>query len=103
MRVISKKKLREYYEKNTQSEKPLTEWYYKMKNATANNLNELRKTFHAGADSVNGYTVFNIGGNHYWLITAMHYKHQRCYIRVIWTHAEYSRKLNQEKLKQGGL
>lgn len=100
MRVISKKKLRDYYFENNQSEIPLTEWYYKMKACEAKNIYELKKLFNS-VDPVHGYTVFNIGGNNYRLVTVIHYNTERCYIRTCWTHAEYSKKSNQDKLKRG--
>src|SRR5205809_925125 len=102
LRIISKKNIREYSKKNAQAELPLIEWYIKMVEVEANNLPELRKVF-GSADSVHGYTVFNIGGNHYRLISAIHYNTQLCYIRTIWTHAEYSKDYNQEKLRKGQL
>ena len=102
MRIISKKKLRDYYSNNAQSEIPLTEWYFKMKASSAMNVNELRTIFNS-VDPVNGYTVFNIGGDNYRLITAIHYNKQYCFIRAIWTHAEYSKRNNQEKLERGEL
>jgi mRNA interferase HigB len=102
LRVISKKKLRDYYNDNAQSEIPLTEWYFKMKNSQAVNINELRAEFN-GVDFVCGYTVFNIGGNNYRLVTAIHYNTQHCYVRIIWTHSEYSKRSNQEKLRRGVL
>ncbi len=103
MHVISKKLLRDFYGNNTQSEKPLVEWYYRMKECKATNLTQLRRVFNNSADPVNGYTVFNIGGNNYRLIASVHYNRQRCYIRAIWTHAKYSDKRNQDKLKRGEL
>lgn len=102
MRIISKKKLRDYWQDNTQAQLPLTEWYFKMKNSAATNINQLKKQFNS-VDSVHGYTIFNIGGNKYRLITAIHYNAQYCYIRAIWTHAEYSKPSNQEKLRRGEL
>jgi mRNA interferase HigB len=102
LRVISKKKLRDYYHNNAQAELPLAEWYYKIKICNTNNISELRKVFN-NVDAVHGYTVFNIGGNNYRLITAVHYNTQLCYIRTCWTHAEYSKKDSQDKLKRGDL
>ena len=102
LRVISKKRLRDYYTVNARAELPLIEWYYKMKLCEAKNISELRNSFNS-VDPVHGYTVFNIGGNNYRLITAIHYNAQRCYIRACWTHAEYSKKSNQDKLKGGAL
>ena len=43
------------------------------------------------ADPVDEFTVFNIGGNKYRLVTAINYQYQMVYIRHILTHAEYSR------------
>ncbi len=54
-------------------------------------------------DYVNGYTIFDIGGNNYRLITAINYNSQLCYIREIWTHSEYSKLVNQAKLQRGKL
>lgn len=102
MRIISKKKIRDYIINHSQAELPLTEWYMTMQASNATKLSELRIAFNS-ADSVNGYTVFNIGGNNYRLITAIHYNTQHCYIRTIWTHAEYSKHYNQIKLKRGDL
>ena len=102
MRVISKKKLRDYYTSNVQAEIPLTEWYYKMIETKASNIFELRQVFNS-VDPVFDYTIFNIGGNNYRLVTAIHYNTQACYLRTIWTHAEYDKAINKEKLKRGDL
>lgn len=102
MRVISKKKIRDYVKNNAQAELPLVEWYFTMRDSSAKSFIALKKTFNK-VDAVYGYTVFNIGGNNYRLITAIHHNKQRCYIREIWTHAEYSKSYNQLKLKRGKL
>ena len=99
MRVISKKILRDFYHIHAAAEKPLAEWYYKMKVCHAKNLSELRQVFNS-ADPVSGYTVFNIAGNHYRLVAAIHYNRSQCYVRKIWTHAEYSQHINQNRLKR---
>ena len=100
MRIISKRKLRDHYAANARSKISLTEWYYKMKLSQATNIYELRQEF-SDAEPVARYTVFNIAGNSYRLITAVHYDAQRCYIRAIWTHAEYSKRCNKDKLSGG--
>lgn len=73
-----------------------------MKGSKALNINELRSEFNS-VDSVYDYTIFNIGGNNYRLITAIHYNTQYCFVRTIWTHSEYSKRSNQDKLKRGAL
>jgi len=49
---------------------------------------ELRTTF-PSADWVEGLIVFNIGGNRYRLIAAIHFNRKRVYIRYVLTHEEY--------------
>jgi mRNA interferase HigB len=102
LRIISKKKIRDFIEENAKAELPLLEWYLKMVAANPKNLTELNKIFNS-VDCAHGYTIFDIGGNNYRLITAIHYDKQICYIRIIWTHAEYSIRYNQEKLRGGKL
>ena len=53
-------------------------------------FSDLRATL-ASADHVYGMTVFNIGGNKYRLIAAIHYNRRKLFIRAVLTHAEYDR------------
>lgn len=102
LRVISKKKLRDFYDLNPQAKIPLVEWYMIMRQLTVHSFQELKNYFNT-ADYTNGYTIFDIGGNNYRLITAIHYNRQICYIRNVWTHAEYSKSFNQGRLHRGTL
>ena len=43
------------------------------------------------ADYVDGFTLFDVGGNRYRIATFIHYDKQRMYIRQVMTHAEYDR------------
>jgi mRNA interferase HigB len=40
---------------------------------------------------VDGFTVFDVGGNQYRIATVIHYDKQRNYVRAVMTHAEYDR------------
>ena len=51
---------------------------------------ELRATF-PSADMIDDLIVFNIGGNKYRLIAAIHFNRGRVYIRHVLTHQEYDR------------
>jgi mRNA interferase HigB len=70
-------------------------WYKVVQQSEFKNFAELRKIF-ASADHVKGLTVFNISGNKYRLIAAVHYNPGKLYIRHILTHAEYD--LGKRKL-----
>ncbi|WP_368041857.1 type II toxin-antitoxin system HigB family toxin [Nostoc sp. TCL240-02] len=65
-------------------------WYKLTSVAKWQNLVELRQTF-PSADQVGNFTVFNIGGNNYRLITLVDYEYQKVFIRHILTHAEYDK------------
>ncbi|TAN53630.1 MAG: type II toxin-antitoxin system HigB family toxin [Methylococcaceae bacterium] len=90
MHVIAKPALVAFWKLHPDAEKPLQAWYHMMERETFVHFNDLRATF-AGADDVNGLTVFNICGNKYRLITSIHYNRRKVYIRNILTHADYDR------------
>ncbi|HET6882815.1 MAG TPA: type II toxin-antitoxin system HigB family toxin [Pirellulales bacterium] len=98
MRVISRRKLREFWELHADAEQPLRGWLSMVKAANWKNLAEVHRTFPT-ADQVGRCTVFNIGGNKYRLIGAIHYNRGIVYVRHVLTHAEYDR----DKWKAGCL
>jgi mRNA interferase HigB len=90
MHVITKARLMEFWAKHPEAEHPLDGWYRLMCKETFTDFAHLRATF-PSADLVGVFTVFNIGGNKYRLITAIHYNRSKVYIRHVLTHAEYDR------------
>ena len=88
MHVIAKPALIEFWEKHPDAETPLQAWFRTIENETFVDFNDLRATF-ASADYVDGLTVFNIGGNKYRLIVAIHYNRHKVFVRAVLTHAEY--------------
>ena len=91
MRVVSKKKLVDYYSKHAGSKTALEEWYKKVSKAEWRNINELKRHF-LSADYVGkNRVVFNIKGNDYRLVAIVIYVSQKVYIRWIGTHAEYEK------------
>lgn len=90
MHIIAKPALVAFWKKHPGAELPLQAWYRIMSNQVFADFNDLRTTF-ASADYVNGLTVFNIGGNKYRLIAAIHYNRRKVYIRHVLTHVEYDR------------
>lgn len=90
MHVIAKPVLVAFWTKHPDAESPLSVWYRLIRTEVFADFNDLRKTF-ASVDLVDGLTVFNIGGNKYRLIAAIHYNRHKVYIREVLTHAEYDR------------
>ena len=88
MHVISKKKLREFWERYPKARLPLEAWYQIAKRAKWATFAELRQTFGA-ADRVGRFVVFDIGGNKFRLIAAIHFNRGKLFVRHVLTHPEY--------------
>jgi mRNA interferase HigB len=90
LHIISRRKLLEAARKHVELTEPLDAWYRISKKAAWKSLLDVRRVFPT-ADSVKGFTVFNIKGNAYRLITEINYRTGRVFLRHVLTHAEYSR------------
>ena len=90
MRIISRRKLREFWEQHADAQTSLLLWYQRTIDAKWRNLADLRHVF-PSADIVGNFTVFNIGGNKYRLITFIDYESQIVFTRYVLTHAEYDK------------
>jgi mRNA interferase HigB len=95
MHIISRKALADFWEKHPDSKEALIRWYRIVERSTFAGFAELRQTF-PSADMVGRYTVFNLGGNKFRLITSIHYDRGKVYVRNVLTHQEY----DQEKWKK---
>jgi mRNA interferase HigB len=99
VRVISQRALREFERAHADAAAPLRAWLKLVRHGRFRNLAELKRTF-ANVDMVpvrgRTFYVFNIGGNKYRLVGAMHFNTQRLFVRHILTHADY----DSERWKQ---
>lgn len=90
MHIISKAHLQSFWSVHPKAKTPLLSWYKLVSKTTFEGFDDLRKTF-PSADRVDDLVVFNIGGNNYRLIAAVHFNRQKVFVRHILTHAEYDR------------
>lgn len=90
MHVISKRKLREFWEQYPDSQMPLDSWYRIAKKAKWQSIAEAKSVF-PHADAANECTIFNIGGNKYRLIVEIKYDRQVIYVKHVLTHKEYDK------------
>jgi len=88
--IISWKKLDDFILKHPNSESSLKSWYKIIKNTNFKDFNDLRKVFNS-VDQVDKFTVFNISGNHFRLIAAIHFNRQKVFVRNVLTHSEYDK------------
>jgi mRNA interferase HigB len=87
--VVSKKTIRAFLENHDpEALEPLSRWYNLLRKSSPTNFAELRAIF-ASADFVNPFTIFNVGGNKYRIITLIDYEGQFTKIRHVFTHPEY--------------
>jgi mRNA interferase HigB len=90
MHIITRKRILEFSATHPDGGSALAAWYAVVSRTDFGNLVELRKVF-PSADLVGNKVIFNIGGNKYRLISAIHFNRGKLYIRDILTHAEYSK------------
>lgn len=95
MHVITKKRLVEFAVRYPASRDPLLKWYRIVSQTDFTSFSAVRSVFRA-ADQVGKFTVFDIGGNKFRIIAAIHYNRRRIYIRHVLTHLEY----DKDKLKE---
>ena len=94
MRVISKRRLREFWESRKHdaevAERDLSAWYKLAKENEWANFAELKQTF-GSADQV-GNCFFDVGNNRFRLIGRVNYEYGILYILRVMDHAEYDKK-----------
>ena len=98
MNVIKKKTLDSYAAHHTDAEDTLISWRKIFEKTNFTDIQAIR-TVLPTADFADPYTVFNIKGNNYRLITIIHYQYQRVYIKEFFTHAEYDQ-WNRQRSKR---
>ena len=91
MRVISKKRLRDFWGKHSDCEQQLKAWYQETSKAKWKDTLKIKKDYPTASFLVDNRIVFNIKGNHYRLIIKVNYDYQIVWIRFIGTHAEYDK------------
>lgn len=88
MRVISKRALVTFGTKYPEAADSMMTWHKTASKCEAESFPELKKTF-GSADYVGGYTVFDVGGNKYRIVSVIHYDKQKIFVREVMTHKEY--------------
>ena len=118
MRIISARRLREFYREHAGAEAPLKEWIKRVEKAEWRQFADVRMTFPA-ADQITvvarrrvvsatgkafiqritkTVVIFNVGGNNFSLIASINYSTGIAYTLFALTHAEYSRRAWKEQL-----
>ena len=91
MRIISRKALREFWEKYPDVRQSLQAWYADVKRAEWKTPSDLKEVYRNVSIVGNNRAVFNIKGNRYRIVIAIQYEFGIVYIRFVGTHAEYNK------------
>lgn len=98
MHIISFRKLREYFIKETNAKTALEDWNKRTKKAEWKNFADIKNTFNSVDNVGNDRYVFNVKGNHYRIVAIVLFKIKRVYIRWVGNHKDYDRLKDIDKL-----
>jgi len=92
MRIIAKRTLRQFWERNARnavSRTPLEDWFAQASAADWATPANLKAQFGDASILKGSRVVFNIAGNKFRLVVKINYPYRVVYIRFVGTHADY--------------
>lgn len=102
MWIISPRCAREFWELHPEAESPLRHWLAIVRNADWKTPATMSGTFPSAdrvkVDSGRTVWVFNVGGNNYRLIAAIHFNIGKLFILRILNHRDYDREAWKKEL-----
>jgi mRNA interferase HigB len=91
MRVISRKTLRQFWDKHPNARQPLQAWYADVKHANWRSPADIKAVYQTASFISNNRIVFNMKGNKYRVVVVVEYRFSIIFIRFVGTHQEYDR------------
>ena len=91
MRVIALRTLREFWRSHPDAEVSLRAWYAIARRAVWSRPAEIKADYRNASFIAGNRVVFNVKGNDYRLVTAVHYNRGAMFVRFIGAHREYDR------------
>ena len=91
MRVISRKRLREFWEQHEEAEHALRAWFKEAKEADWKTPSDIKKKYGSASILPVNRAAFNIKGNEYRLVVAVRYDLGVVFIRFVGKHSEYDK------------
>ncbi len=89
MRIISRRLLREFWEKHPDAAVHLQTWFHDVERANWSGPADIKSVYRNASFLANNRVVFNIKGNRYRLVVLVIYVHGVIYIRFVGTQEEY--------------
>jgi mRNA interferase HigB len=91
MRIVALGALRSFWSRHPDAEVPLRSWYAIARRAQWRRPAELKAAYRSASFPPRNRVVFNIKGNDYRLVVAVHYDRGMMFIRFVGTHRQYDR------------
>jgi mRNA interferase HigB len=91
VRIISRKTLREFWEKHPDAQQPLQAWYFDVKHSSWKGPADIKNIYRNASFPADNRVVFNIKGNKYRVVVAVQYDFGIVYIRFVGTHKDYDK------------
>ena len=91
MRVISRKRLRDFAERYPDAKSGLDSWFHETEGADWRTPAEVKQQYASASILKQRRVVFDIGGTKYRLVVKINYDYGVVYIRFIGTHREYDK------------
>ena len=97
MRIISKRALREFWERHPESEQPLLSWYREVEQADWPTPAHVMKRYPNASIVGRDRVVFRVRHNDYRIVVRVILSGTNCHIRFVGTHRDYNR-INAEEV-----
>lgn len=89
MRVIAKKRLREFWERHPAAKGPLLAWFREVEREDWGTPDAVKAKYRSASILGDDRVVFNVKGNAYRLVARSKYAYRIVYVRFVGTHTEY--------------
>lgn len=91
MHIISRKKLKSFYEKPDfcDAKGPLEAWFHEVRHEEWRTPSDVKAKYGSASFLKDNRIVFNIGGNKYRLVVRVNYSLKIVFIRFVGTHEAY--------------
>jgi mRNA interferase HigB len=89
MRIIALGTLRDFWIKHPSAMESLNAWYAIASRVQWASPADIKAAYRSASFIAGNRVVFNIKGNDYRLVVAVHYNRQIAYIRFVGTHKQY--------------
>lgn len=89
MRVIAKRRLREFWERHPSAREPLLAWFREVEREDWKTPADMKARYPKASIVGGDRVVFDIKGNAFRLVVKIKYAYGVVYVRFVGTHAEY--------------